>query len=367
MIRQQAFTDADRLKKDAALQFKAGTGAFADIRRRGFAVERIGTIAGASGGAKWLVLSQIDRVIVDYLLPRLAGPVHLIGSSIGAWRFACYGQKSPIDAVQRFESAYLTQSYTANPDAGEISAKSRDILTEVLGENGVNDIVTHPTLRTNILTVRSRIATATDIRPLLGAGLLAAMAANVVSRRALGAFFSRALFYDSRDLPPIYNAQGFPLDRITLTRANLFEAIIASGSIPLVLNGVRDIVGAPSGIYRDGGVIDYHLDLPTSEPDRLTLFPHFFDWMKPGWFDRQLAWRKLDPRNTDRTIVICPSPEFVASLPNKKVPDRTDFVTMTPDRREQVWRDVVSRCRVLADEFHEVLEKGELAARLTAL
>ncbi|MDH5500456.1 MAG: patatin-like phospholipase family protein, partial [Gammaproteobacteria bacterium] len=84
------------------LTFKAGPAAFADIKKRGFAAERIGTLAGASGGAKWLVLSQVDRVIIERLLPRLSGPVHLIGSSIGAWRFACYGQLDPLRAIERF-------------------------------------------------------------------------------------------------------------------------------------------------------------------------------------------------------------------------------------------------------------------------
>ena len=75
-----------------ALLFKAGPGALQDVRKRGFSAERIGTIAGASGGAKWLVLSQLDRVIIEQVLPRLAGAVHLVGSSIGAWRFDCYAQ-----------------------------------------------------------------------------------------------------------------------------------------------------------------------------------------------------------------------------------------------------------------------------------
>ena len=355
------------MNKNSALLFRAGPAAYHDIRKRGFAPERIGTLAGASGGAKWLVLSQIDRVIADYLLPQLSGPVHLIGSSIGAWRFACLAQASPLAAVERFESAYITQTYSEKPDADEITATSREILRQILGDSGVDDIIDHPSLRLHVMTVRSRFLTGTDIRPLLGAGLLAAMTANLVSRRALGAFFARGLFYDTRDLPPIYNAQGFPLERISLTRENLFDAVIASGSIPLVLNGVTDIAGAPPGIYRDGGVIDYHLDLPTSDPERLTLFPHFFDWMKPGWFDRQLSWRKLDPKNTDRTIVVCPSPDFIETLPNNKVPDRTDFATMTPDRRRQIWQGVVSDCRRLADEFHEVLENGSLAARMKPL
>jgi hypothetical protein len=145
------------------------------------------------------------------------------------------------------------------------------------------------------------------------------------------------------------------------------DAVIASGSIPLVLNGVRDIAGGPPGIYRDGGVIDYHLDLPLSEPDRLTLFPHFFDSMKPGWFDKRLPWRKMTPANVERTILMCPSPEFISSLPNAKVPDRTDFVTMTPPERVKVWRQVIDRCRYLADDLDDVLQHGRLAARLESL
>jgi hypothetical protein len=65
-------------------------------------------MAGASGGAKWLVLSKLDRVVVDTLVPGLRGPVHLIGSSIGAWRFACYAQRRPLEAIERFEEAYLS-------------------------------------------------------------------------------------------------------------------------------------------------------------------------------------------------------------------------------------------------------------------
>ena len=65
------------------LVLKAGPGALESVRRDGFRPERIGTIAGASGGAKWLVLSQLDRCILKTIVPKLVGPVHLISSSIG--------------------------------------------------------------------------------------------------------------------------------------------------------------------------------------------------------------------------------------------------------------------------------------------
>jgi pimeloyl-ACP methyl ester carboxylesterase len=349
------------------LLFKAGPSAFDDVRKHGFAAERIGTIAGASGGAKWLVLSQIDRVVADWILPKLVGPVHLIGSSIGSWRHACYAQLDPQAAIDRFESAYLSQRYTPNPDKQEISQKGRDILRQVFAADAATQVLSHPVLRTHVMTVRSRFLTASESRLPLSIGLTLCGAANAISRRALGMFFSRALFYDARELPPFFDVGGFPMHRIVLSKDNIIDAIAASGSVPLVLSGVTNIEGAPKGVYRDGGVIDYHLDLPLCEPDRLTLFPHFFDRLIPGWFDKKLAWRKPDPVHTDRTILICPSAEFVSRLPNAKIPDRTDFVRMTQPERMRCWRESVAACRELADDLAEVLESGRLAARLQTL
>jgi len=349
------------------LRFRAGPGAFAKIREEGFNPRQIGTIAGASGGAKWLVLSQIDRVIMTNILPQLTAPVHLIGSSIGSWRFSCYAQENPLAALQCFEEAYLEQRYSEAPDRDEITARSREILDVILGEHGVREITTNPVLRTHVMTVRSRALTSSEKKPVLAAGLIAAASANLVSRRTLGAFFSRGLFFDPRDLPPFFEPVGFPLHRVELTEENYAEAVLASGAIPLVLKGVQNINGAPAGIYRDGGIIDYHLDLDTSAPDRITLFPHFFDHLIPGWFDKKLSWRRHAPRHIDRTLLVCPSAEFVASLPNGKIPDRTDFQTMPPERRRKVWRTVISSCEALAEEFNNVLDKDELPARLESL
>lgn len=353
--------------KTGGLIFRAGPGAYTEVRKRGFAAECIGTIAGASGGAKWLVLSQLDRVMLERVLPQIPGPLHLIGSSIGAWRFACYAQGDALAALERFEEAYLAQTYSESPDVAEITAKSREILDIVLAAGGADEIVSNARCRLHVMTVRCGALTASDRRPLLAAGLALAAAGNLFSRRTLGAFFSRALFFDGRDLPPFYNASGFPLDRIPLTRDNLPQAVLASGSIPLVLAGVRDISGAPAGTYRDGGVIDYHLDLPLSDPDRLTLFPHFFEQLVPGWFDKRLRYRRHSDEALDRTILVCPSPEFIARLPHGKVPDRHDFVNFPPAERERNWRRVVAECRRLADEFLEVLEHDRLAARLEPL
>lgn len=349
------------------MTFRAGSGALKSIQTHGFDVGSIGTIAGASGGAKWLVLSQLDRAILQNVVPEMRGPVHLIGSSIGSWRFACYAQNDPVAAIERFERAYLEQTYSEKPDIHEITAKSREILSLVLGETGAQEILNNPTFRMHVMAVRSRHVAASENRLILGVTLLTAALLNAASRSTLGWFFERALFFDKRDKPPCFELSGFPLQRVELTAANLQDAIVATGSIPLVLSGVRDIAAARPGVYRDGGVIDYHLDLPHSAHERMTLFPHFYDRIVPGWFDKKLKWRKPQPGNVDRTILISPSAEFVSKLPNAKIPDRTDFVNYAPTERVKAWRQCVSACEALADEFNEVIQKDRLAARLEPL
>jgi hypothetical protein len=349
------------------LVFKAGPGAYESIKQHGFAPEQIGTFAGASGGAKWLVLSQLDRCILRSIVPKLVGPVHMIGSSIGSWRFACYAQDDPVAASDRFEEAYLGQSYSDRPDIHEITAKSREILRIVMQDDAPRQSLSHPILRTHVMTVRAKHLAASENRLALAAALISAATLNALSRRTLAWFFERALFFDARDLPPFFDIGDFPIQKIRIRESNLEDAIIATGSIPLVLSGVRDIDGAEPGVYRDGGVIDYHLDLPHSHQDRLTLFPHFFDRIVPGWFDKRLTWRKPLPLHIDRTVLVSPSLAFVQRLPRQKIPDRTDFKYYSPLERIRAWQDVVSECQVLADEFQEVIEKEQLAARLQPL
>jgi hypothetical protein len=349
------------------LVFKAGPTAYDSIQRHGFAPDRIGTLVGASGGAKWLALSQIDRVIMANLVPKLAGPVHLIGTSIGAWRFACYSQNDPLAAIDRFENAYIHQSYSEHPDIHEITAKSREIIQIVLGEDGVREILDHPVFRTHVMAVRARHVASVEQRQMLSMALFSAASLNAVNHRLLSLFFERALFFDARDLPPFFDITGFRLQRVRLGPDNLEDAIVATGSIPLVLSGVRDIARAAPGVYRDGGVIDYHLDLPHSDGDKLALYPHFFERIVPGWFDKRLTWRRPQPANVARTVLVSPSAEFVSRLPNGKIPDRFDFQNHTPPERVRIWTRVVAECEALAEELNNVIDNDELAARLQPL
>ena len=349
-----------------ALRFKAGASAYRELRKHGFDPARVQTLVGASGGAKWLVLSQLDRVLIGILIAGRATPLHLIGSSIGAWRFACYAQRDPLAALERFEEAYLEQRYSARPTSAEVTARSREILGVLLGRNGVDDILTHPTLRTHVIAARCRGATASDRRHVLLAGLGVAAAMNAIERRWLGTFFVRTLFHDARARPPFRDPHSLVTEPVPLSKANLVESILATGSIPLVLDPVRDIAGAPAGTYRDGGIVDYHFDAELAEEGRIALYPHFYGHVTPGWFDKHWPSRRARPGSLDRVLLVHPSDEFIGSLPHGRVPDRHDFERFEHASRVRYWRDVVTRCQVLADELAEALN-GALAARVEPL
>ncbi len=343
------------------LAVRAGPSALAHLREHGFNAADVRMMVGASGGAKWLVLAGLDKALMRDVVPGFTSPVHLLGSSIGAWRFSCYAQRDPAAALARFEYAYLNQTYSKKPTRDEITRVSEAILNDVIGAAGAHEIVNSERFRLHVMAVRSRHLTASERALPLLAGLTAAMLANHVSRKALGAFFSRALVHDERDAPPFLNIDDLPIERIPLSQENVAAAVLASGAIPMVLNGVSPLPGARPGVYRDGGITDYHFDLPLSCEDGLTLYPHFYEHMTPGWFDKKRPSRRPRPEYLERVVLLAPSASFVAGLPGGKIPDRQDFRNLSDSERLSNWRQVVAETERLGDAFLSLVEKGQLA------
>ncbi len=341
--------------------FKAGKRALAVIRDEGLSPDRVSTIAGAAGGPKWLILGGFDRVIASLFLKTARERIFLVGSSIGAWRFAAIAQKEPLKAINAFEDAYIDQHYSPKPGPEEVTAESYRIMDAYLSKKGIAEVLSSPSARMSMLSVRCKHLTADDRRSKLGAGLACAAAGNFVSRKALSLFFERTLFHDPRETPPLGN-NGFTARLAPLSQDNFRQCLMASGSIPLVMEGVRAIPGAPAGTYRDGGLIDYHLDLPLAAKDKITLFPHYLDRIIPGWFDKQIPWRKPHGDYISDTLLIAPSPEFVKRLPFGKIPDRDDFYFFNGRDRERIayWRGVTAAAAHLAWLFHEAVESGAI-------
>jgi len=347
-----------------ALRILAGPTALQQLRRDGFDRDAFTVMAGASGSAKWLVLGGLDRALATHFIAGRRRKLFLIGSSIGAWRACCHAQADPLAALERFERAYFEQRYSPKPSAAEVSRVTGRILAQLLGENGVAEILAHPVARLNLIAVRARHLNAVETPWVQKAGLGLAALGNLVSRRLLPLFFERTLFHDPRDRPPFLDPGVLPATAVALSRDNLAPAVMATGAVPLVLQGVTPIPGAPPGLYRDGGIVDYHFDSPLAGDDGLVLYPHFYPYLVPGWFDKLLPWRRAGDAALDRTVILCPSEQFVAGLAGGKIPDRKDFWDFDDEERLRRWQIATAAARRLGEEFIELVESDSLPGRV---
>jgi len=338
----------------------AGSKAISIIQDEGLDLSRVKVIAGASGSAKFLVLTGIDRVLMSLFKDR-TDLLYLVGTSIGAFRMAAFCQKDPLKAIETLEREYIAQQYDLKPTKADIARETQRILNAYIDDKEIEFMLNHPFMRTSFLSNKCKglVKSEDFILQLLGIGLAAGV--NLLSRKRLGIFFERALFCGPGKKPPFASMNQFPMNIYDLTASNFKSALISSGSIPIVMEGVCTIDGAP-GVFRDGGILDYHLDIPfLPNGDGLVLYPHFYEKITPGWFDKRLN-RKPFSRHMENVVLVAPSSTFVKNLPFAKIPDRKDFKTFKGKDKERMayWKIVVEKNKQLGEEFFEAVQSGKI-------
>ena len=348
----------------SALRFHAGPVALAHIRAHGLRAADIAMVAGAAGGAKGLILQALDQWVFGSWLPSAPRDRTLIGASIGAWRMAAALQPDPVAAFARLGALYCNQRYPRKPSPQHVADVCRQLLHDFL-DGHEYAILAHPHHYLQILTVRGR-------RLLHGqrhaaatlAGFAAALLANAASRGRLAMHLDRIVIGDPRDPAFWLKARfdAFDTQFAPLMPDNLFAALLASGTLPLIMSPVTAIAHAPAGNYWDGGLIDYHLALPYSRiagdpTGGLVLYPHFTDHIVPGWFDKPLPWRRAGSGKLhgwlDNVLMVSPSAAFLRTLSRGKLPDRRDFAYYGQDHdfRIQNWQLAIGEGERLRDSF----------------
>ncbi len=350
------------------LAIHAGPRALAVLRERGLRPQDVRMIPAAAGGPKGLILSALDRFIFGDWLARSTQTVHLVGGSIGAWRMATACLPDADAGFAQLAQDYVAQDYPHAP--GKFAPPA--VVTALFGRQiersfGGREqaVLGHARYRLHIFTSRGRHVLHREGKLRTPLGYLGAFAANLLSRRAMGGWIERVVFSDPREALPLH-LHGYRTHRVALTAQNLQPSMLASCSIPFALQAVHDIPGAPRGAYWDGGITDYHLHLDYATlrdgPDpALVLYPHFQDTVVPGWLDKPFAHRHRATPDLDNVILLSPTPEFVRSLPNGKLPDRTDFKRYVdaPKARMAAWQTAVAAGERLREEFVRWLARGD--------
>lgn len=339
------------------LSIYAGKQALKTIQQQGFKQELFSHFLGASGGPKWFVLFGLDKYLFGDFFKERTTPLELIGSSAGAFRSACLAQKDPVSAISRLADEYSHTVYSKNANAKEITQKARELLDQVLPEQAIFEVINNLIFHANFIVAKTKGLTQFEQKLPQLMGLISSMARNKISRNWLKGQYQRFVFQAKNAQFSLDDPYQFNTDYLSLTPANFKDALLASGSIPLVMQGIKDITGAPKGMYRDGGIIDYHFDFNINNT-KLILYPHFNHAPKAGWFDKSSNRRPI-AKSYDNVVLLAPSQQFIDSLPHKKIPDRTDFTQMPATERINYWQKVLTRSTMLAECLHEVIAKPE--------
>ena len=340
----------------------------AHIETNGLTPEDIGVIPAAAGGPKGLILGPLDRFLFGEWLPQSTHPIDLVGASIGAWRMATACLDDPVQGFDRLSHDYIHQEYKVpegqkRPSASQVSDEFSRTLQAFYGGH-VGEVLNNPRYRLHVVTSRGKHILHREHPLLTPLGYVGAYLCNAVQRKAMGAWLERVVFSSRGELP--FDTADFATQHMALNERNFMAALQASCSIPFVLQAVHDIPDAPTGAYWDGGITDYHLHLNYKglAKSPLVLYPHFQQAVVPGWLDKALKWRHKSTAFLDNTIVLAPNPEWVKTLPNGKLPDRSDFVTYASDfeGRVKVWKESVRASEQLAQEFADWLAQPNMAA-----
>lgn len=352
-----------------ALQIYAGAQAREHLSREGLLPHHVGIIPAAAGGPKGLVLGRLDQFLFGQWLAQSSHPVDLVGASIGAWRMATACLTDAVPAFQRLEHEYIHQTYDIppgrkRPTAHHVSERFGQSLQAFYGGR-IEEVLNHPRYRLHVVTSRGRHILGRDSPWRTPLGYLGAYLTNAVHRPAMGHWLERVVFSTPMAALP-FRTNDYRTWQAPLSSTNFMTAVQASCSIPFMLEAVHDIPGGPRGAYWDGGITDYHLHLAYRPERGLVLYPHFQRQVVPGWLDKALKWRHRPSPMLANMIVLAPHPDWVARLPDAKLPDRTDFTRYGTDiaGRVAVWLQAVRASQQLADEFAQWLDKPDMGLLL---
>jgi len=337
------------------LNVYAGNAALNQIKDNGFSPDLFGNLLGASGGPKWFTLFGLDKYVFGEFFKDRKQPLNLIGSSAGAFRFAALSQENPVEKISLLAKNYSETVYSKRATASEISDKAIELIDSLLPEEGINQILNNKVMLPHFIVARCSGLTERENKVAQLTGLLFSAFVNKFDREKLNKQYQRVVFHHPDSKIKITDNPNFNSMYLTLSKENCAEAVLASGSIPLVMRGVKNIAGAPQGMYRDGGIIDYHFDINIQGSNGLTLYPHFNPLPKPGWFDKN-GKRIVSSNNYQNTVLLVPSRAFIENLPYSKIPDRKDFTEMDACTRIKYWKTVFQETERLAEAFHNLVE-----------
>ena len=354
-----------------ALKILAGERAYQHIKKQGLSSKDISTVFGASGAAKWLTICGLDSIIFSQWLKDSNHSIDLLGTSIGAFKFAAAAQNNPSKALERLANSYIEQYYNGEVTPKKITLEMIRVINDFLDSEAIDQVCSNPRFHYHCVSARATGWLTKDNLNLQKLAMVKAFLLSSMGREYMNKIFTRTIFHTKSLEVAIRGNDNFTTDYVQLNQSNFRSALMSSGSIPVIMEVINKVEGAKEGVFVDGGLIDYH-PIPknlSSKDNGFVLYPHFYTHLTEGWFDKFFPWRTIPRNSLKDVIIIGPNSNYVKSLPGGKIPDRMDFKRFkkNDDERVRRWRIALSRSVLLGEEFIDSVRSGQIAEHVELL
>ncbi len=344
------------------LSIQAGPAAYAKIQRDGLRAEDITAVFGASGAAKWLGIYGLDSVIFGQWLAPTKQTIFLYGTSVGAFKLAAAAQSDPVAALKRLADGYIEQDYSKDFSRAAIARETRRIIDRVLPDQAVTEVLESDKYLFGCGAVQcvGLLGSESIMRQRLG---MVRAAVQTVLPGNSPLEFTRVICAREAARALIRPTAG---KFVPLHEAIFKQAILASGALPIYMNGVNGLDAQADAVYRDGGLLDYH-PVPQNllaDENGLVLYPHFYSHVVERWFDKFHPGRKVSGERLSNVVLVSPSDAYVQTLPQQRIPDRKDFKIYKgrDQQRISLWQRAAEQSFELGEAFLSLSRAGDIAS-----
>ncbi|ORY39545.1 hypothetical protein BCR33DRAFT_720005 [Rhizoclosmatium globosum] len=290
---------------------------------------------GPASGPRSFVTSGFEQRLKTMVQEeRLSGEKWLVGGSTGALRFMAFltSLTDESDATKSLLDQYCHMYYKPGDTCATLRPFMEKCFSISAPSHTIDDILSHPQIRIAIIVGKFHQPIQFQYYPefVLKLWLGFIMLLNFISPWFLPLFVTRLCFYSGSEAPTfLVHGTKHGQDKTQfhkLTKDNVHQVLHATTCIPFVSELCTHINGLGDGMYIDGGICDFVLNtnLPSSSHPGLLLHDQIGD-LKPTVLDCFVPWRNTPRHLFQHCSVLHPSKHFVEALPERKLPNVTDW------------------------------------------
>ena len=265
-----------------------------------------------------------------------------VGGSTAALRFTALiaGLILNKNISKHIQHIFTEMTYQHGDSPDTLSPMMEKLIQACAPKSILSEIVHHPYLHLCIFVARLKYTTdISDWRLKLSFGGM--YMTNLVYPQGLDYFYDTCCFYTGNSPPPLISKTHICFEPITVE--NFYDVLQATTCIPFVSKRATQI-GKHSGLFFDGAICHYHLNLICNQPEYPTLYlsDQFVDsQLKANVFDSWVPWRGIPEQDLKYCTRIHPTTFFQSQIPENRFPTVSDWFdtcyVQNPKRRKRSW------------------------------